>query len=1644
MSSVTEKIFLNDGPLLIKVTDSTVDEQLTENASLRMILQWYERHIYRHLYLPLFQTEPDTPIKCSHSDALLAAIELLYNLDPTNTNVHLSPTANLFPLKSYTFTQQTLLLTYESWLYTLRDLSTYSPYAIDGCHLRLLFIIYQILKTILFIHQRGLSCGAIQLTDIHINERYWIQLKPRFHSCLATIESVSDGNTTHNSGNNNIDDDHHSHSLSKPRSRTNSVSFSSTSKENTRISNLNDESLVITTKISPRTTTISHSSVYHVEHRYETYCRTHIDIVELIKQWQLGHISNFDYLLILNALAGRKFHDPNNHLIFPWINDFTSSTSNLRDLSQSKYRLNKGDAQLDLTYNYYSSSISSTTTNIVPHHLSEHLSSITYYVYKARRTEKQILCENVRSIWVPNEYPSSIGRLYFWTPEECIPEFFYDPLLFQSIHEDLPDLLVPDWCSSPEEFVEKHRQLLESREISENLHLWIDLIFGHKLTGESAVEAKNVCLQLVDHHEDLRNEGIVQLFLKPHPPRFLASTRQMIDNSASTPTTRHSTILDEEQTKRTRALSSVSNIRLTDSTLLVNELNDTFSHLDSIEQLLLLTSMSFGRLPSSSLNNRISKFTSTFLHACQRDLQYFGVCLLELILLGKQHYISANSNGSQRLATAKQLLNNNWHLIPIPFRTCLSLLLMDLTNENESNIQQQISNRAINVAFFLNRWTTPFPFPFYFEELYRFIHQFEQFDQQLLLNLTSAQQKQIHDNKFYLLLTQIPSLLLSLHTQQGHELLMPYILHGFHQSIYGIRCIYSLFNPVAVVLGPDESRRQLLTLIQSALNPEKTTIYHWRCFTRRFIIQLIARFNLTKFLQCFPILLIEACSGFKDEINMKIEIDDDNNNNNNTNDSNVETDDNTNERSDTIIPQDYDANVFDSFDEPHGSNLLSDSAVESIIYLQLKLGPVLGCKYFGRHLLRMLALCYVDDEQLQLLSSDKNPCKSIRPVRGDLNAKKIIDCLLSLIQNYGEQIILLIYFPHLTETIRMANHRLTIRSESAVLSCIVLLKCILPYMSDSTLMANLTDPIKTRMIHASLTLLSSSSVHFPSFERARSICAYRILDILFLLSLRLGYESTRLYMNDSIRAFFACFQSTHEPTDDIHPRTASVTGSSANRTNSPTSLSSHHTNASSMDGDEYCRITIDSITNSYKIDSPVKPRSLNNKQARSASHSLLTAPYMEDDSSSSSTTNIHTRESIQQEIDATFTCELACTAFVQFCRLCGDQHMNSLVTRNDTIHAWIAELTSKPDVISRNDSISASDVLISIRDRDIRYQYSDESRFLRKNWLSYWEHEVGRSENAIVNFKQIHLQSFVGHTNAVRSLCVLDDESTFISGGRDQKLLVWKVENQSDSATKVESRWSYTGYRKSVFAISFLESLRLAATCDGSIHVLDPFRGQLVYRYSQSKETSAFAAMAAMPAPSTNILAATSDGIVRFIDVRTRAVAYDWKTTLGAGGQVKTLAISPNAHAAVIGFTTGTVSVFDVRSGGILGTLKVPEGEVLKANFYSRSRFFTSSGDGSIFLWNTKELAQATPALLKSHTDPAPFVLTTRSGEFIVATQTNKLCIYSNMKGVAQMDCQCTRLQSENIKGTLSSMALFPENRLLLFGSDNGNIELLC
>ena len=50
--------------------------------------------------------------------------------------------------------------------------------------------------------------------------------------------------------------------------------------------------------------------------------------------WSSGHLSNLDYLLYLNYLAGRRLGRPNHHPVVPWVTDF-SSPGAVRDLTRS-------------------------------------------------------------------------------------------------------------------------------------------------------------------------------------------------------------------------------------------------------------------------------------------------------------------------------------------------------------------------------------------------------------------------------------------------------------------------------------------------------------------------------------------------------------------------------------------------------------------------------------------------------------------------------------------------------------------------------------------------------------------------------------------------------------------------------------------------------------------------------------------------------------------------------------------------------------------------------------------------------------------------------------------------------------------------------------------------------------------------------------------------------------------------------------------------------------------------------------------------------------------------------------------------------------------------------------------------------------
>lgn len=345
--------------------------------------------------------------------------------------------------------------------HSLHNMVTFSPSVLSGFHMRPLFMIYELLHALHWYHSRGIVHGALTLHSVKINKGLWIYLEsPDFFHAL----------------------NHNSNLLTS-----------------------DNEGMPDGNKSQPQLDANELVSKW-----------TRDDLPNLVESWLQGKISNFDYLMALNVLVGRRLGDPNYHPVFPWVTDFSVCDGGYRDLKKSKFRLNKGDRQLDVTYK---AAWLDSQDSTPPHHVSDVLSDITYHVYLARRTPKSVLCDHVRTNWVANEYPSSMERLYHWTPDECIPQFFSDSSIFESIHSDLPDLELPPWTPSAEEFIEWHKSVLESEAVSLNLHHWIDLTFGYKLAGKAAVKAKNVYRHLIDKHQTLSNHGVVQLFTEPHPGR---------------------------------------------------------------------------------------------------------------------------------------------------------------------------------------------------------------------------------------------------------------------------------------------------------------------------------------------------------------------------------------------------------------------------------------------------------------------------------------------------------------------------------------------------------------------------------------------------------------------------------------------------------------------------------------------------------------------------------------------------------------------------------------------------------------------------------------------------------------------------------------------------------------------------------------------------------------------------------------------------------------------------------------------------------------------------------------------------------------------------------------------------------------------
>ncbi|MCJ8742433.1 hypothetical protein PDJAM_G00082000 [Pangasius djambal] len=282
----------------------------------------------------------------------------------------------------------------------------------------------------------------------------------------------------------------------------------------------------------------------------------------MTQRWQRREISNFEYLMFLNTIAGRTYNDLNQYPVFPWVlTNYESEEldltlpGNFRDLSKPIGALNPKRAA------FYAERYETWEEDgTPPHHYTSLYStaaSTLLWLHRIEPFTTFYLNGNDNKFDHPDRAFSGIMRSWRSCQrdtsdvKELIPEFYYLPEMFvnsngydlglREDHTPVSDVELPAWAKKPEDFVRINRMALESEFVSCQLHQWIDLIFGYKQRGPEAVRALNVFhymsyegsvnldtitdLQLKESMEaQIQTFGQVpsQLLIEPHPPRSSA------------------------------------------------------------------------------------------------------------------------------------------------------------------------------------------------------------------------------------------------------------------------------------------------------------------------------------------------------------------------------------------------------------------------------------------------------------------------------------------------------------------------------------------------------------------------------------------------------------------------------------------------------------------------------------------------------------------------------------------------------------------------------------------------------------------------------------------------------------------------------------------------------------------------------------------------------------------------------------------------------------------------------------------------------------------------------------------------------------------------------------------------------------------
>ena len=268
--------------------------------------------------------------------------------------------------------------------------------------------------------------------------------------------------------------------------------------------------------------------------------KKNMNLKYIYEKWTKWEISTLNLLNYLNLYSNRSFNDINQYPVFPWIlldyeSDVLSKNQIFRPFGTPMGMLSFDKGSAERKESFISTwIISKEEGEEDPYTYRTHYSTslyITYYLVRVFPFSNMRIELQGKNFDDPNRLFNSMKDSFMCAStqradlRELIPELFYFPEMLYNLNNfDLGEIKdkvtnikykvnnvkMPKWSNDDGYiFINKHRMILESPEVNEQINQWFNIIFGVKQRGEKAKKINNLFLKYTydEEFEETYNEG---------------------------------------------------------------------------------------------------------------------------------------------------------------------------------------------------------------------------------------------------------------------------------------------------------------------------------------------------------------------------------------------------------------------------------------------------------------------------------------------------------------------------------------------------------------------------------------------------------------------------------------------------------------------------------------------------------------------------------------------------------------------------------------------------------------------------------------------------------------------------------------------------------------------------------------------------------------------------------------------------------------------------------------------------------------------------------------------------------------------------------------------------------------------------------